>query len=304
MEQRAMGNLLGLSFMRWWFFIIPRAGMTLFVGYVCYLGWINLGPHKPVPDMARMKAADRAVEKIADDVYKGRGDVRSAALCHFANDTSDSVSKKLRERLEASNVLDLSDSGFSEKMRMVLNLREKGAASADEALAAVRNDEVDGVLWGSLDRFETVGGVATLTGTWQLVDRRTGKVVCGGQISEGAGALDVSAGLNALGKSSEDVEIAASAVPWHLRLLGFVLIALLLPVVTISFIRTMVARRSNRINAYVLCIYTVVDMILAFFMVGGAFGSSAAVLVFLAASALAFLYNVSLMSFALRLESE
>lgn len=304
MEQRVMGNLLGLSFMRWWFLIIPKAGMTLFVGYVCYMGWINLGPHKPVPDVARMKAADRAVEIIADEIYKGRGSIRSASLRHFANDTSDCVSTKLRERLEKSNVVDLTDTGFFEKLRMVLNLREKGAASADEALAAARSENVDGVLWGSIDRFETANGATTLTGEWQLVDKRTGEVVCGGKISEGAGVPDVAGAIEALGQSTEDVEIAASAVPWHLRLLGFVLVALLLPVVTISFIRALVARRSNRINAYVLGIYTAIDMILAFFMVGGAFCSTSAVMVFLSASALAFLYNVSLMSFALRLETE
>ena len=110
--------------------------------------------------------------------------------------------------------------------------------------------------------------------------------------------------ISTLGQSADDVEIAASVVPWYMRLLGFVLLVLLLPIVTISFIRTMVAKRSNKVNAFVLSVYTVIDMILAFFMVGGTFCSCAAVAVFLGASMLAFLYNVSLMSFALRLETE
>lgn len=304
MEERFMGNLLGLSFMKWWFLLIPKVGMTLFVGYVCYMGWMNLGPHKPAPDVARMKAADHAVEKIVNDIQQNRGAIRSAALCHFANDTTDYFSRKLRERIEQSNILDLSDIDFSEKLRTVLNLRNKGAKSADEARSATKRENVDCVLWGSLDRFESIKGVATLTGEWQLVDKNTGVVVCGGQIHEGAGSSNFVEAISTLGQSADDVEIAASVVPWYMRLLGFVLLVLLLPIVTISFIRTMVAKRSNKVNAFMLGVYTVIDMILAFFMVGGTFCSFAPVAVFLGASMLAFLYNVSLMSFALRLETE
>ena len=304
MEERFMGNMLGLSFMKWWFLLIPKVGMTLFVGYVCYMGWTNLGPHKPVPDVARMKAADHAVDKIVDAIRHSRGEMRSAALCHFANDTTDYFSRKLRERIEQSNILDLSDIDFSEKLRTVLNLRNKGVTSADEARSATKGEKVDCVLWGSLDRFESIKGGATLTGEWQLLDKRTGVVVCGGQIHEGAGMSNFVEAISTLGQSADDVEIAASVVPWYMRLLGFVLLVLLLPIVTISFIRTMVAKRSNKVNAFVLSVYTVIDMILAFFMVGGTFCSFAAVAVFLGASMLAFLYNVSLMSFALRLETE
>lgn len=304
MEERFMGNLLGLSFMKWWFLLIPKVGMTLFVGYVCYMGWMNLGPHKPAPDVARMKAADHAVEKIVNDIQQNRGAIRSAALCHFANDTTDYFSRKLRERIEQSNILDLSDIDFSEKLRTVLNLRNKGATTSDEALAAVRSEKVEGVLWGSLERFESIKGGASLTGEWQLVDKNTGTVVCGGRIQEGAGASNIVEAITSLGQSADEMEIAASSIPWYMRLLGFVLLVLILPVVTISFIRTMVAKRSNKVNAFVLGVYTVIDMILSFFMIGGTFNSFGVVIVFLVASMLAFLYNVSLMSFALRLETE
>ncbi len=51
-----------------------------------------------------------------------------------------------------------------------------------------------------------------------------------------------------------------------------------------------------------LGVYTVVDLILAFFMVGGSLSSFFAVVVFLLAGVLAFLYNVKIMTFAVRLE--
>lgn len=305
MEDKFTDNLLGLSFLRWWFLLIPKVGTTLFVVYVCWMGWMKLGPHKPMPDMARMKAADCAVERIVDDVRQNRGAVRSAALCHFANDASDYFSRKLRERFEQSNVLDLTGVGFVEKLRTALNLRNRGVADAAEALSAARQEKVDAVLWGKIDRFESAkGGGATLTGEWQLVDTQTGAAVCGGQIQAGNAASAVLEAVASVGKSTAEAEIFASAIPWYMRLLGFVLLALLLPVLTISFVRTMVAKRSNSVNVFVLGVYTAIDMILAFFMVGGTFGSFASVAVFLGASLAAFLYNVSLMSFALRLEAE
>lgn len=304
MEERFIGNLLGLSFMKWWFLLIPKVGMTLFVGYLCYMGWITLGPHKPVPDVARMKAADHAVEKIVNDIQQNRGDIRNVALCHFANDVTDYFSRKLRENIEQSNILTLSDMAFSEKLRTMLNLRNRGAASANEALSAVKLERVEGILWGHLDRFESVKGVATLIGEWQLLDARTGDVVCGGQIREGMGSSKLGETISTLATSTAEVEIAVSAIPWYIRFLGFVLLVLLLPIVTISFIRTMVAKRSNKVNVFVLSVYTVIDIILAFLMVGGALTSFAVVLMFLIASLLAFFYNVSLMSFALRLETE
>lgn len=304
MEERLHGNLLGLSFMKWWLLLIPRIGMPLFIGYVCYMGWINLGPRKPVPDVARMKAADHAVEKIVDVIQQNRGAIRSAALCHFANDTSDYFSRKLRERIEMSNIIDLTDVDFGEKLRTILNLRNRGALTLQAALDAASGECVDGVLWGSLDRFESVRGEAMLTGEWQLVDKASGAMVCGGHIKETTGSSNLVYAASVSGRFSDEVEIAASTVSWHMRLLGFVLIVLLLPVVTISFIRTMVVKRSNRVNAFVLGVYTVIDMIFAFFLIGGTFGSFASVAVFLGASMLAFFYNVSLMSFALRLETE
>jgi beta-lactamase regulating signal transducer with metallopeptidase domain len=68
---------------------------------------------------------------------------------------------------------------------------------------------------------------------------------------------------------------------WQIRVLGFLVVMLLLPVCTFMFVRAMVAKRSNRVNAFMLGIYTVVDMVFAFFMVGGSFVSMAATVIFI-----------------------
>ena len=101
----------------------------------------------------------------------------------------------------------------------------------------------------------------------------------------------------------EPWESAAQLVPWHIRLLIFILVVLLLPILTISFLRTMVAKRSNKINAFVLGVYTMIGAILAFFMIGAIFLSILSVILFLTATLIAFFYNAYLMCVALKLES-
>ena len=84
--------------------------------------------------------------------------------------------------------------------------------------------------------------------------------------------------------------------------LGLSLVVLLLPVVTISFIRAMVARRSNKVNAFTLAVYTAIDLILAYFMIGMSLETTASVLLFVGAGVFSLIYNLTVMNYALKLE--
>lgn len=84
--------------------------------------------------------------------------------------------------------------------------------------------------------------------------------------------------------------------------LAFLLAILLLPVVTISFIRTMVSKRSNGVNALTLAIYTAADFILAFFMVGATLETTGKAVVFIGVGIFSLLYNFTVMNYALKLE--
>ena len=91
--------------------------------------------------------------------------------------------------------------------------------------------------------------------------------------------------------------------PWFQRFLGWLIVVLLLPVFTLGFIRAMIRKGSNKANLFVLSIYTVADVVLAWLMVGAALHSWWTVLPFIAAVAAAFAYNVRIMTFALKLET-
>lgn len=90
--------------------------------------------------------------------------------------------------------------------------------------------------------------------------------------------------------------------PHAQRVLVFALIVLLLPILTISFIRLMVSRHSNRVNAFTLGTYTAIDLIFDYFLVGAPLVTTGSVVAFLAAAVFALFYNVTLMNYALRLE--
>jgi hypothetical protein len=290
--------------------IVPSLVGIVFVVYIAYLGWLSLGPQKPIPDDNRQRLADRAVTKIGDQLKDGRGEIRSVVLIHFANDPSDYFTNAVQANLDGSGVLNLDDRTIGEKIRNKLNLRNRGCSSLAEALKEAKGSSVQGVLWGRLDKFESHPSGAIVKGNWQLAELRTGRVVCEGKIDEDTTspasesmARDVRKLKDDIEKHTAITEQTAGLVPWYIRFLGFALLCLLLPVLTISFIRTMVAKRSNKINAFMLAIYTVVDVIFAFMMVGGALNTGWRVCAFLIAGVLALVYNYYLMCFALKLES-
>ena len=109
---------------------------------------------------------------------------------------------------------------------------------------------------------------------------------------------------NNTANSNAAVPAAGGSIPWWLRICGFAVTVLLLPLVTFGVIRAIVVKRSNGINAAVLAVYTVIDAILATMMIGGNFGSNILVVVFTLAVILSLLYNSMMMSFALKLETE
>ena len=305
-------GLLGFSAMRYFLLcLVPKVGLPILFIYLLFVAWVNLGPQKPKVNVIRQRAADRAAEKALGEIREHRGSLSNVKMIHFANDPTDCISQKFRDVLEGTGILNLTDSTCGEKFRNLANLRETGCASSSDAVKIAQGEDVDGVLWGVVDRFESFGEGVLLKGFYQLVELPSGRVVWEGRLDEDTITASVVAEQrekvahpDGLDRTKEAVEVAASRVRWHIRFLWFALVMLLLPVVTISFLRTMVAKRSNRVNALVLAIYTIIDLIFAFFMVGGAFGSFVQVMLFLIAGGVALGYNVCLMNFALRLEGE
>jgi hypothetical protein len=261
--------------------------------YLVWLGWDNLGPRKPEIGPERQKLADQLIPTIIEDIRLSRQDIRQATLLHFANDPTDYFTNKLRSGLEQRGVLDLGDRSFGEKLRDTLRIRHRSYTAMDEAIAKGRDRGAPGVLYGEIYAFESFPGGVKLDVEVNLANVANRQTVFGKRYN-----LEAPPRVFA----PEDMQKAVRSFPWFKRLLGWMIIVLLLPVFTIGFIRTMVRKESNRANAFVLSVYTIIDALIAWLMVGAALNSWFRVAVFIFAVGVAFFYNVRVMTFAMRLE--
>lgn len=278
---------------RWRWLALSRLGTVVLVGYVAWLAWERLGPHKPEIGPVRRELANKIIPAIVDDLRNSRKDIRYVALPHFENDPTDYFTSRLRTVVEQSGALDLRDRTFGEKIADVVNVRHRSYGSLSAAVSRGRDLNVRGVIFGTIHSFETRCGGADIDVEVHLADVDPAQAVFSKRYDK-----DVSPTVLLV----SNIEAKAKSFPWFQRLLGWLVAVLLLPVFTISSIRTMVRKGSNRANAFVLGIYTLVDASLAFLLVGAALSSRFSVVIFILAVVAAFVYNVRIMTFALRLE--
>ena len=258
------------------------------------LGWVHLGPRKPEVGPMRRQVAEQVVPQAVEDIRLGRQEVRGAALLHLSNDPSDFVTDLLRDSIEKAGVLDLPDRSFLEKARNLLRLRQPFYDDLDSAVARGKSLGAAAVLFGRVERFESGPKGAQFDLDLTLASVDDGKVVFTKRYSR-----DIAPGLF----SNPVVQEQMQAIKPARRFLGWVVIVLLLPVFSIAFIRAMVRKESNRVNAFTLTVYTVVDALLAYLLLGVALTGWLSVLLFIVAVGAALAYNFRVMNFALRLET-
>ena len=279
--------------LKWPLSLLSRLGAVALIGYIAWLGWENLGPRKPEIGPARQELAEKVIPNIVEDIRTSRGNIRQAALLHFSNDPTDYFTNTLRSTVEQRGVLDLRDRTVMEKARNLLNLRHPSYTATDAAVVEGRELDAQGVLYGAVHAFESYPGGSKIDVEVNLVDVSTGQMVFTKRYStEASPTASVTAAM----------QEASQSFPWFQRLFGWLIAVLLLPVFTIAFIRAMVRKGSNKSNAFVLGVYTLADALLAWLLVGAALNSWFPVVVFIAAVAVALLYNIRIMTFALRLE--
>lgn len=279
---------------KWHWILLSRLGTLVLVCYIAYLAWQHLGPRKPEVGPVRRDFVDKVIPTIVDDLRDSRGNIRGAALLHFANDPTDYFTNRFRAVVEESGILDLYDRTIGEKITEIANLRHKSYGSLEEALSRGLSLRVPAVVFGTIHSFESRGGGATIDVEVNLADTSTGQVAFSRRYNKDSAPFTMIAA---------NLEAKTKNFPWFQRLFAWMIAVLLLPVFTISFMRAMIRKESNKTNAFVLGIYTLVDAFLAFLLVGAALTSWFPLIVFVIAVAVAFAYNIRVMTFALRLET-
>jgi FtsH-binding integral membrane protein len=169
----------------------------------------------------------------------------------------------------------------------MLGLSQRPTSTAHEAISEGTRRDADAVLFGTLD---VNGPVAQLD--LHFADVRSGI----------AQPVMIAAARPSLFSSSAS-EVHTN-VELHIfrRWVVWAIVALLLPIFTVGFLREVVRKESNRRNFFALTVYTTVDLLLLWLLMestsrGWRVGSV------LVGGMAVFFYNVSVMTWALKMEN-
>ena len=260
---------------------------TLLVAALMALWWW-LGPEKPTCDSDRKEVANAAVEQAIVQIRAAQGDVRRAALLHLVNDPTDYMTLTLRKRLMEGGWLDLDGTPPSEKIRNLFNFRNKGEFDYEKALEYGKDNELDAVIIGNLDRFETTKDGAALVGKLKFIRVAKGEVV---EIPLAAGDPSVVGDkANAKTENAPPPVAADGGLSLTTRVC-------LLPLATFPFLKMAMRKDSNVAAATALISLVAIDGIIIRAFLGGSdnfFGLA----VFLVALAAAFGYDMFMLSYA------
>lgn len=278
---------------KWLTVFFTFAGTLLLAVYIAWQAWSYLGPHKPDVSPLRKEVAGEAIGQLLGDLHGNKGSLQSLAIVHLANDNTDYLSDQIRTAVEQSGLFDVVAPPLYEKAQKLLGVVVDSSPSLNSALMTAREQGAKAVLFGRVESFESYGSAAKVEMEITLANVQSREVVFSRRYSK-----DVGMGL------SSQSSAGRSAGSWggSSRFFAWMVVVLLLPVFTISFIRAMVRKESNRSNAFTLAIYTSVDVLLAWLVLGGPLSGWLACVEFLLAIGVAFAYNVYIMNFALRLE--
>ena len=291
-------------------------GVVFFGGLCLLVGQHFLAPSKPSLDSSREKLGGEVIEHLLPVLRESRGSVRKVAVIHFAGDPTDFFTNALRERLEGTGILEVEDTPFLERGRTMVGMKNSGEYNQQKALEYGRQHRLDGVIIGRIDQFESLNGENVVRGEVTFLDVATGEClavfpfheepaagISGWTKKDDAAAPSEAPGPGTAPATVQAAPEAPSIMPLYMRVLGYLLLMLLLPVVTFAFIRQMVSRQSNRRNAFCLGIFMLADIFFALLILGMPFTGWGRFFLWLTALVLAALYNLTMMSFALRLES-
>ena len=292
--------------------ILTKVGTILLIGYIAYLCWQHLGPQTPKIRSDRKGVADKLIPQIAEDIRSSKDKIRRASVAHFDGDTTGYFTKALRSELDDKGVLDVTDRGLMEKVRDLLGMRQ---TSYDEIEAAARyaaDLNKEAVIFGKIHTFEVKPGGVELDVELTFAEAGTKRVLHQQRYTYDTSAppaMATGTTLPALTPAGGGTPGQVAQTPgdeatyhWGRRIFAWILLVVLLPVFSMSFIRSMARKDSNRANALVLGVYTVADILLAMLLVGPALAGWVAIGLFVVAIVASILYNVQVMTVAVKLE--
>ncbi len=266
------------------------------LGIFLWFSWPYIGPHKPVLGPLRQELAEQMVVEIAEDLRLNKAGVVSAVLVHFENDPTDYISEALSQVLEQRGTFDLLGPPLPYRLRKVLNMRQPSHNASEKAAETARAEGLDAAIIGRVIGFESYQGGTKAEIEYTLVGAD------GGTIHKGTLSREITNTWTAPALP------ASAASFWQSGYLQnglvWLMVMLLLPIITIAFIRTAARKNSNSTNAFVLAVYTLLSTIAAYIIAGTGLAGIWLTILLLAAALISLAYNIKILSFAIKLEEE
>lgn len=254
------------------------------------VSWGALGPQRPPLSAECRELVAAVLPQVVADLAEQRGGLRTAVVTPVARDPSDQVTVALRGAIEESNVLLLEDRRISEKVRNILGLRQV-VPSWEELIDDLKAGAAELAVRAEIQRLDAFGQSGEVELAIQLYRVADGMCVFD-RVYEASRGTSWEGLLHGEPSAAILVEGSRSA-----RWLTWLVAALLLPILTVSFLVAMVSRRSNRANAFVLVVYTTLGVTLFYGLVGASYpshswrwGTTASVALVL------FLYNLRILA--------
>jgi len=291
----------------------PFSGILRFIAFalILYLGflfWQEFGPQKPALSQGRKAVAQSAVTRIAEDLRVSRGELKKAVVLHLKNDSTGYVTGILRETLDANGIFIVIKPSLADQIREKLMLGFPDYDALDIAISEAVKLKADAVIFGHITLFETAGAQSKLQLTINYAEIAPKAVVFQKEyffthpISNLQSAPVQKETGKAPGLYTETEHLKPSIIKVLQMTAAYIALVLLIPVLSIAFIRAIVKRKSNAWNAMLLSIYTGIDAMLAWVFFGLVLGSFISIVLFILSIVAAFFYNVRIMTFALKLE--
>ncbi|MDO4570276.1 MAG: hypothetical protein Q4D38_07835 [Planctomycetia bacterium] len=276
----------------------------LFILYLLSILWCELVDFRtPLGSKQRTWIQD-AAQSIVTEASKHNEEYRTIFIAEFAQETSGLLTDEMREIVLRDTPFILTPPSAYQKIRAGLKLLPVGVASQEEAAQLLKSRGADCILFGRCKKLQVLDGRVVGNIEYSLLDKSGTLVIDHQEFTTEAAPAETSedAGTSSSGLSPTDEKILETiqGASWGHRLIGWVLLVLTLPIVTIVFLQKMTALQSNGVNAFVLVLYTAIDGILAYFLNLFDWSSALMTLVFVLCIVCALLYNMRIMTFSMR----
>jgi len=274
--------------------MLSRVLGLLLLGVLAWFMIMELAPQRPPLGPLRQSLAAEAALAMVKDIHARRGDARTAVVLPFEGDSSGRLTAQVRELLQLRGVLLLPPPPLSERISDLFNLPLQGQFNDALAARAAQNAGMDLAIIARVERLESGPERQGVVDVRYRLVSAGGHVVHDGRYRKQVKAAPVMPAMP-----------AALQAGWETLLyrgLAWGLMMLLLPVVSVSFIRTMLRRNSNTANAVMLAVYALAGGISAHLLFSPLMDGGWLALTVLGASAIAFAYTVYLASTIINME--